>query len=529
MSAPPELSGTGPAHREPATADDDAPWQRLDVRTVAVTAVVFTGIAVLGGVPTTIGVGSATSVGTALAWVLPGAGLLIGVATLTDYVRWRRTRYRVTATHVEVRTGVLFTSRLRLARERIRAVDLSAHILLRWLGLVRLAVGTGEQGGGGAASQTLVLNPVPRGEGERLQEMLLDRDVAGSDSRDARRLATWRARWVWYAPLSLWTMGIAAVLIGVAFQVTDWFGRGDLIVRVVLDLAATHGWGRVIAVGLLLVLVVAAVTAIAFQLEAWWDYRLDRERGGMLRVRRGLLTSRSVSLEEDRIRGVDMVEPLGGRLAGAARVQVVATGLGSQAEAQTGLSTLLPLAPRAVAQQIVREIIGPPAHEVSLHPHPRGALIRRLRWAGWIILALVLGWVGLFALGPVPVWALAGAAVLVVVLIVASLRHAYDAASNLGHALTPAVLASRRGSIRRSTVVLHREGIIGWQVRQSIFQRRLGLATLVAVTAAGRGRYPVVDGSVAQIQELADQEMVGLLAPRGEGSGAGAPDGGAPG
>ena len=36
-------------------------------------------------------------------------------------------------------------------------------------------------------------------------------------------------------------------------------------------------------------------------------------------------------------------------------------------------------------------------------------------------------------------------------------------------------------------------GIIGWTVRQTWFQRRAGVATLVAATAAGTKRYVLID------------------------------------
>ena len=36
-------------------------------------------------------------------------------------------------------------------------------------------------------------------------------------------------------------------------------------------------------------------------------------------------------------------------------------------------------------------------------------------------------------------------------------------------------------------------GIIGWTVRQTLLQRRAGVATLIAATAAGVKRYQVID------------------------------------
>ncbi|MEO3927625.1 PH domain-containing protein [Micromonosporaceae bacterium B7E4] len=74
-------------------------------------------------------------------------------------------------------------------------------------------------------------------------------------------------------------------------------------------------------------------------------------------------------------------------------------------------------------------------------------------------------------------------------------------------------MVARRGSIRRSTVHLDRSGIIGWRIRQSLFQRRLGLITLDATTAAGRGHYSIVDADPYEILDVADAAVPGLLRP----------------
>jgi putative membrane protein len=89
----------------------------------------------------------------------------------------------------------------------------------------------------------------------------------------------------------------------------------------------------------------------------------------------------------------------------------------------------------------------------------------------------------------------------------------WDRYRNLGHALTGRYLVSRQGSVARRTVALQRSGVIGWTVRQSIFQRRTGLVTLEAVTGAGAGGYPVLDLAAADAIALADAAVPGLLAP----------------
>ena len=51
----------------------------------------------------------------------------------------------------------------------------------------------------------------------------------------------------------------------------------------------------------------------------------------------------------------------------------------------------------------------------------------------------------------------------------------------------------------REQAVLQRRAVVGWQVTQSPFQRRTGLATVIACVGAGRGGYPAVDMAAAEV------------------------------
>ncbi len=54
-------------------------------------------------------------------------------------------------------------------------------------------------------------------------------------------------------------------------------------------------------------------------------------------------------------------------------------------------------------------------------------------------------------------------------------------------------LVARAGSVERRRDCIAAAGIIGWTVRQTFWQRRAGVATLVAATAAGVKRYQLID------------------------------------
>lgn len=490
--------------------DAEYPWLRLHPDILKSAALLTLGLALAGGVPAAIAL-AGISWALSLAIVVPGALIVVGGGTGIEAVRYHVTRYRVTDSRVEMVTGLVFKQHRSLARERIRSVDLSAHPLYRFFGLVKVKVGTGETGSGtGSTGQrSLTLDAVGRAEADRLRAELLRRG-SGTAEPDEGRLATWRPAWLRFAPLSFLTPMLAAAVVGVSFQVSDWFGRGGLPVEVTMDLADRHGPWTVALLGLAGILLVGVVGSLAFQAEAWWNHRLDREPGGTLRVRRGLLVNRSLSLEEQRIRGIEIVEPLGIRSAGAARLDVVAIGLKTE-QGGSDLTTLVPAAPRAVIAAAADAVIGPTS--VDLLPHPKAARGRRLRRAAAFIAALAVAVTAVHLLWPVPrFWSTLVIAV-AVLLAAASVRMAFDSYASLGHGVDGRYLVTRRGSLRRSTVYLDRSGIIGWRISQSLFQRRLGLMTLDATSAAGQGHYAIVDADQDEIVRFAAEAAPGLLDP----------------
>jgi putative membrane protein len=104
--------------------------------------------------------------------------------------------------------------------------------------------------------------------------------------------------------------------------------------------------------------------------------------------------------------------------------------------------------------------------------------------------------------------------VLVAVPLAAALRGVLTAElayAALGHALTPEHLVSQHGAYTLAREALERDGIIGWVLRQSLFQRRAGLATLVATTAAGSERVEIVDVPLGAAVALAGAATPAVL------------------
>jgi putative membrane protein len=302
-------------------------------------------------------------------------------------------------------------------------------------------------------------------------------------------------------------LGAAAVL-GAGSRLLDQLGLGtqDPIRGGVDYLARTQIWLDILQ-GLVALVAVVTVLSIGGYVLSYWGFRLSRHAQGSLHITRGLLTTRATSIEERRLRGVEFAEPLLLRAVHAARLGGITTGLKSRKGAGGGSSLLLPPAPRAVAREVATQILGDP-DPVTVVLTAHGPAARRRR----VVRALLPAFVLILAAG-VAIWsgapqwlALPAMATLPVAALLAADRY-----RSLGHAIAGRFLVTRRGSLDRRRDVLECDGIIGWNVRQTFFQRRSGLATLTATTAAGRQRYAVTDLPLSMAVLLGNRASPGLL------------------
>lgn len=448
-------------------------------------------------------------------WLLGAVGAVVSVGLL----RWLTTRYRITAERVELHSGLLFRQHRSVPRDRVRTVDLTARPLHRAFGLSVLTVGTGQHEPG--KDGELTLDAVSRDESERLRGALLDHApdaglvpasvVDQPTATSSVQLAGIDWAWLRFAPLTLLGLGAIGALFGAAWQVLSEAGveLEDVgVARGIVDWLAEQPLGPAIAVTAVALVTVGSVGAVALYVEAWWGYRLTREPDGTLRVNRGLLTRRSVSLEERRLRGAEIIEPLLLRAGGGARCGAVATGSGSGDRA-----SLLPPAPRAQAHRVAAAVLGEwPATQSTtvLRRHPRAALRRRLVRTLAPTVAVVAGLAAGAGWQALPAWPWVVAAT---VLLPAAVLLGVDRYRSLGHAELAEYLVVRAGSLVRRTVVLRRQGIIGWQVSQSVFQRAAGLATATAVTAAGAGAYELLDLEFEHALTLGERLLARAGAP----------------
>jgi len=492
-------------------------WRRLDRRMLLVHPVVE----LVKFLPFLIGIFVLGSGGGQAWWQVFGVAIPVALGI----VRYFTTTYRITATQVELQRGLLGRKVLTTRLDRVRAVEVTSTLAHRVLGLAKVEIGTAAAGG--QNDDKFVLDGLPIPEARQLRAALLHRTgatpaPASTGTQDTPSatapagpedvvLLSFDRRWVRYAPLTSSGSVIAAGVLAVLGQF------GDQFFEVWIDTEQMQDWAEngslhvvipiVVAIFVVGFLVLGAIFSVLGYLVTNWDFSLARDtRGRSFHVRRGLFTSTETSLERQRVRGLEVSEPLGLRLAGAAKLTAIATGVSGE-----GSRTMLaPVAPRTVIDEVGASVIDAPEPlHATLVQH--GPAARRRRYTRALTGAAVLPvlatavvvvfdipwWTALPTLLTFPIGALLAA----------------DRYRRLGHALEPDYLVVRQGSVRGRREILQRTGIIGWNIQQSWFQRRSGLVTLVATTAAGHQAYAALDVPESLAIALADEAVPGLVSP----------------
>lgn len=486
------------------TLPDTAGWRRLAGWTPVTGSVSALGKAIVPALAGGISAGMADAfIGLIVA---AGVALLAGLAGL---IPWLTTTYRVTDTHLEVRRGLLNRTTLTARLDRIRSVDLQASLIHRVVGVTRVNIGTGVD------EVPISLDSLTKEAAARLRRELLHAAPAGAaeeapPASEPEVIAKLDWSWIRFAPLNLRNLAIALGGLGAIF---GFFANALPWDRIepIEDRITALPFGDVVR-GALIVVPLALIGGLAVWVVGscigyavrWWGLQLVREAGRdgtTLRRTNGLTTTRSTTVEEAKVRGASStVGPLIG-LAGGADLTLLTTGLDDNNPA------VLPTAPQAVVTAVARDILGDDSLRAPLTGH--GPSPRRRYHLGAVRTALAVAFIA-WALASAPIpglardWNAQGIALAVLAFaLVAGVLSAELRYRHLGHGLTDHYLVARTGAYATVKTALQTEGIIGWRFTQGFFDRRLGLAQLTAMTAAGDERLVIPDIPVERAVSVA--------------------------
>jgi putative membrane protein len=262
------------------------------------------------------------------------------VAVLVGVVAWRTTRYRLTATELQVDSGLLQRRSRRVPLARLQSVDVVRPVVARVLGLAELRL---EVVGGGSTEAPLAY--LHEADAQQLRSQLLARaagrvEEVAPTSTDAVLVA-----------VPTGTL-VASVLLGFPLVVT---------VVMLVAVVVVAGLQASAAVPILLGTLPAYAGFMAVagrRVLAEYGFTVSESADG-LRLRHGLLDTRSQTIPPGRVQSVRVMEPLFWRPWGWVRVEVDVAGYeAGRGEQQSATSALLPVAPRQLAEALVGRVLG---------------------------------------------------------------------------------------------------------------------------------------------------------------------------
>ncbi len=461
-------------------------------------------------------------------------GLVAGVGYGVAY--YYRFTYEATASTFDVSSGVFSRRSREIPYRRIQNVDVSQGLFPRLVGLTVVSI---ETAGGGDTEATLQF--VSEDEAERLRSEIRrltagngastaepDQSASdGSTATDAEPTASDRVRedrsradsaptlLFELEPRELLLYAVTSFRWGAAvfpIAVLVFLGGADsgsgLVPGFVIDAARPFGGPEAIegaAIGPLLVL--AAVTAVQwsvftyvssaiYTVANYYEFRLGRA-GEDFVYERGLIQRYSGSIPAEKVQSVTITENPLQRLVGYAGLWVETAGYGP--DSGDGSQSAVPMANRDRVYRFAENLTG--AESPDFRSPPTLARRRYLGRYSIVAAVIVAAAFGLAQVSTFERWYLT-AAVFLAVPPAAYLKYA-----NLGYFVGSDHLVIRSGFWKRRTTVIPYYRIQTVATRRSVFQRRLGLASLAVDTASSRTffRWTSPDRRLASVEFSGDR------------------------
>jgi putative membrane protein len=375
--------------------------------------------------------------------------------------RWRATTYRVDDRALHFRSGVFSPDETVVPLDRIQAVDTIAGPIQRLFGVTGLHVQTP----GGGEDGDVVLSALSSRAATELRAALghADHHVATVHRRLSLPALLVTA-------LTAPQLGVLLPVVGGLFGALQngLLGAGETEVK---SINTVH------EVVLVAVMLLVAAWALSFlgAVVAFSGFDVQHA-DGRLRIRRGLLQRRAVSVPAGRIDGVQIVESPLRRPLRLVTLRLEVTSLGGR---EAAARTLFPLMHRAEVEPFLETFL--PDFAGSLTVDERPPRRARRRYLTVPLLAAIAAAAALVIAVPAA-WPAAP------VLLAAAVLSGLDAFAAAGVRLAPGdarvvVRARRHGS--RVTLVARRRRLQELGVSRSPLQRRAGLATVSVAVARG--------------------------------------------
>ncbi|MCQ1946409.1 PH domain-containing protein [Arthrobacter sp. zg-Y1116] len=290
--------------------------------------------------------------GTALFWTVLALGIALVVIAGSFFLSWWVTRYQLTHDHIRVRSGVVVRRQRQARLDRVQAIDIVQPLLARIFGLAELRF---EVADAGESAVRLAFLRLP--DAQQLRARILE-DASGldekqSDGGNGAGEAT--------VPGERQVLALSAgrVIASVLLSGTTVF----LILAVAGVIVLTALTGEAASIAAMVPIIFGFGSAYWGLFSSGFNFRASVSREG-IRIRSGLLDTRTQTVPPGRIQALAVRQPPLWRITGWYSISVNVAGYGVGADSESSARTrLLPAGTPEEVLQMLALVVPDPGTE----------------------------------------------------------------------------------------------------------------------------------------------------------------------
>ena len=406
-------------------------------------------------------------------WIIGFIILLLGLYIGFAVLYWLRYHYYVYNDELRVEYGVFTRKKTYIPLERIQSVELSAGVVQRIFGLVKLEVQTA---GGGLAAE-VSLPAITLQQANILQERLhLPSSQRIEDESPDQPSPEKKLGWKELMITASTSNGLGVVFLGATAlisQVEQFFPDRNIYEMLGHFLSGYANKGILVwVVMILLLLIMAWLLSILGTVLSLGGFVLIREEDRLV-VHRGLIEKKQVSIPLKRIQAVKMVEGVLRQPFGLITLHVVSAGHGDKSG---GDVVLFPLLPKKDLEEFLHTYL--PEFEVEKEIIPLSVAAKTRYRLIYTIPALMV---------TIPVSILLPYGFFSLLLPIAAFFFGTRQYKDAGWKINGDQLLVRSRMFGRITILVKRQRIQSLQLRQNPLQRRKGLHAFSMLVASSLG------------------------------------------
>lgn len=313
------------------------------------------------------------------------AGLIVFLGLLS-WITWLKFRYRLEDGELYVEQGVFIKKKRYIQKKRVQAINISAGVLQRIFGLVKVNIDTA----GGGMEAEAEFSAVTRAEANRIRTALLKDAPAktnfSEDGEEAEEETLDYTEPEVSEPIDKWQLGrrrliyTALTSSSVGLVLSAVLALLSQTVQFVPDDLFENTYDFVVNLGILLIiLLVIAILLVSWLISSlitiitYGNFNIETYEKEMV-IERGLLEKRQLTLAYKRITAVRIIKSVIRQPFGFVSVYVESAGGGNNKE--QGSTLLVPLIHQRDLPDFLEQIIPDYAIETPITSAPKRAAIR---------------------------------------------------------------------------------------------------------------------------------------------------------